>query len=71
MLPTAKLLIVESFSTSTPKLLSTEVLTLPTVIELSRSLLAGSSSTSEFVLENVPPPERVSARPPKLNSFPE
>ncbi len=64
MLRTAKLLSVELSSTTTPKLLSTEVLTLSTVIELRWSLLAAWSNSSGLVLEKVPPPIILNADAP-------
>ena len=70
MLEIERLLIVESFSTSNPKLLSTDVLTLSTVIELSKSLLASLSNIREFVLAKAPPPERVSVLAPRLREVP-
>jgi len=66
---TERLVIVESSSTSRPKLLSTEVLTLSTVIELSRSLLSALSRSSP-PLTNVPPPLRVRVCVPRLIAVP-
>ena len=61
---------VESLSTSTPKLLSTEALTLSTVIEFSRSLLSVSLRVSP-PLTKFPPPVRVRVFAPRLIAVPE
>jgi len=67
---TVRLLTVESSSTSSPKLAS-EVLTLSTVIELSRSLLLAAYFKSAFVVPSVPPPLRVRVYAPRLTAAPE
>ena len=60
---TVRLVTVESLSTSRPKLAS-EVLTLSTVIESSRSLLLALSRVSP-PLTRLPPPLRVSVFAPR------
>jgi len=70
VLATVKLLTVELASTSRPKLAS-EVLTLATVIELSRSLLLALFNKRAFVLLNLPSPLRVRVFAPRLSAAPE
>ena len=67
---TVRLLTVESLSTSRPKL-SAEVLTVPIVIEFSRSLLLEWFKTKAFVLLSVPPPLMVKVFAPRLSAAPE
>ena len=67
---TVRLLTVELSSTSRPKLAS-EVLTLSTVIELSRSLLLAWFKTRALVLLNLPSPLRVSVLLSRLRDAPE
>ena len=68
---TVRLLTVELLSTSRPKLAS-EVLTLPTVIELlSRSLLLALFKTRALVLLKVPSPLRVMVFAPRFTAAPE
>jgi len=64
---TERLVTVESASTSRPKLAS-DVLTLATVIEFSRSLLLACFNAKAFVLLSVPPPLIVSVFAPWLTS---
>ena len=68
--PTVRLVTVELASTSRPELAS-EVLTLPTVIEFSRSLLLALFNTKALVLLSVPPPLRVRVFAPRLTAAPE
>ena len=68
--PTVRLLTVELASTSRPKLAS-EVLTLSTVIELSRSLLLALLRSRLFVLLNLPPPLIVRVFAPRFSAAPE
>ena len=68
--PTVRLVTVELASTSRPELAS-EVLTLPTVIKFSRSLLLASFNTRALVLLKVPPPLRVRVFAPRLTAAPE
>ena len=70
MLATERDVTVESASTSRPKL-SDAVLTLSTVIELSRSLLLALLRSRLFVLLNLPPPLIVRVYAPRLISSPE
>ena len=67
---TERLLTVELLSISSPKLAS-EVLTLSTVIESSRSLLLALFNTKAFVLLSVPPPLMVRVYAPRLTAAPE
>jgi len=67
---TERLLTVESVSTSKPKVLSNEVLTLSTVIEFSRSLLLASLRVSP-PLTSLPPPDKVRVFAPRLIAVPE
>ena len=69
MFATESLVTVESASTSRPKL-SSEVLTLSTVIEFSRSLLLASLRVSP-PLTRLPPPLRVRVFAPRLIAVPE
>ena len=64
--PTVRLLTVEFAFTSRPKLAS-EVLTLPTVIESSRSLLLALFNKMALVLPSVPPPIRVRVFAPRAS----
>jgi len=68
--PTVRLVTVELASTSRPKLAS-EVLTLSTVIELSRSLLLALFNSRALLLLNLPPPLIVRVYAPRLISSPE
>ena len=69
--PTVRLLTVELASTSRPELAS-EVLTLPTVIELlSRSLLLALFNTRALLLLNLPSPLRVRVYAPRLSAAPD
>ncbi len=61
---------VEFASTSRPEL-SADVLTLPTVIEFSRSLLLEWFNTKALVLVSVPPPLIVRVFDPRLRDAPE
>ena len=70
VLATVRLVTVESSSTSRPKLAS-EVLTLSTVIEFSRSLLSALFNAKAFVLLSVPPPLIVRVYAPRLTAAPE
>jgi len=67
---TVRLVTVELLSTSRPKLAS-EVLTLSTMIEFSRSLLLALLRSRLFVLLNLPPPLIVRVYAPRLISSPE
>ena len=69
ILATERLVIVESLSTSTHKLLSIAVLTLSTVIEFSRSMLLGSLRVNP-PLTRLPPPLRVRVFAPRLIAVP-
>ena len=68
--PTVRLVTLELASTSRPELAS-EVLTLPTVIEFSRSLLVALFNKMGVVLLSVPPPLRVRVFAPRLTFAPE
>ena len=65
---TERLVTVESTSTSRPEL-SADVLTLSTVIELSRSLLSASLRVSP-PLTRLPPPDKVTVFAPRLIAVP-
>ena len=68
--PTVRLVTVELASTSRPKLAS-DVLTLATVIEFSRSLLLALFNTRALMLLKVPPQLKVRVFAPRMTAAPE